>query len=447
MLNKILFYFLGKELDDKIKNYFISGAYKSALLQGAIALLTILTSLFIARATGDKGFGVYTTVFTWISIISVGATLGLDDLLLKKLPVYSLNNSFSKIKGILSWSNLLGLGFGMLCTILFLLIVNFTSIHGLYEYKQYYLWAAWVIPLFVLMHVNQGALRGLKFLGWGQFAEKFVQPFAFFVFLVLAFCFQDFFLTDEHAIIARTLSFLLAAVIALFLLLKFSKPYRKSDSTEYEIDNWWGSCRYFAITSLLYIINTRIDIVFLGLFQMPEEQIAFYNAALKISDIGLIPFAVLYTVTAPMYSKLYAADKKSELQLFFTKTTRITFVIVSTLLIIIVWTGPSLLSLFGDSFKEGYQVLIILSFTKFVHVFVGPVNYLLMMVDLEKEATLALFISVILTIVLHCFWIPLYGITGAAYATMSGLVFFELIICYFSYRRADILPSIFGRFF
>ena len=199
LLNKILFYLLGKELDDKIKTYFISGAYKSAFLQGAIALLTILTSLFIARATGDKGFGVYTTVFTWISIISVGATLGLDDLLLKKLPVYSLNNSFSKIKGILSWSNLLGLGFGLFCAALFLLLVNFTSIHGLYEYKQYYFWAAWVIPFFVLMHVNQAALRGLKFLGWGQFAEKLVQPFAFFAFLILAFFLQNFFLTDEHA--------------------------------------------------------------------------------------------------------------------------------------------------------------------------------------------------------------------------------------------------------
>ena len=138
LFNKILFRLLGKELDDKIKTYFISGAYKSAILQGAIALLTFLTSLFIARVTGDKGFGVYTTVFTWISIIGVGATLGLDDLLLKKLPVYSLNKSFSKIKGILTYANLIGLGFGLFCALLFLLLVNFTSIHGLYEYKQYY---------------------------------------------------------------------------------------------------------------------------------------------------------------------------------------------------------------------------------------------------------------------------------------------------------------------
>jgi len=58
---------LGKELDAKIKNYFLTGAYKSIIMQGSIALLTFFTALFIARVTGDTGFGIYTTVFTWIS--------------------------------------------------------------------------------------------------------------------------------------------------------------------------------------------------------------------------------------------------------------------------------------------------------------------------------------------------------------------------------------------
>ncbi len=108
-INDLFYRLLGKELDDKIKTYFVAGAYKSILLQGAIAVLTFCTALFIARVTGDKGFGVYTTVFTWVSIISVAATLGLDDLVLKKLPVYRDNKAFSKIKGLLSWANFVAL--------------------------------------------------------------------------------------------------------------------------------------------------------------------------------------------------------------------------------------------------------------------------------------------------------------------------------------------------
>ncbi|BDS14185.1 flippase [Aureispira anguillae] len=443
-INGILHQLLGEELDAKIKHYFLSGAYKSIFLQGAIALLTFFTGLFIARVTGDEGFGIYTTVFTWVSIVSVGATLGLDDLALKQLPIYKEKNELAKVKGLLSWANAFGGGFGVFCAIVLLIIANCTNIHGLSEYADYYFWAVWVIPLFVLMHVNQAALRGLHFFGWGQFAEKFVQPLSLFLFLVGIYCLQRFQLTDEHAIFARVLSFVVTAIAAVYLLLKYTKKYRGAVAS-YEIGLWWKSCRYFAITSLLYIINTRIDIVFLGLYQVPQAEIAYYNAALKLSDMALIPFAVLYTVTAPMFSTLYASKDMEALQLFFTKTTRLACFIITLILLVLVIGGEWFLALFGDSFRAGYPVLLILCIAKFVHVFVGPVNYLLMMVNLEKEATWGLLLSVILTIGLHLLWIPLYGIIGAGYATLVGLLLFEFLMGWLSYR-AGIIPTVLGRF-
>jgi O-antigen/teichoic acid export membrane protein len=444
-INLVLQQMLGEELDAKIKHYFLTGAYKSIVLQGSIALLTFFTALFIARVTGDTGFGIYTTVFTWISIISVGATLGLDDLLLKQLPIYHEHKNASKIRGILSWSNWMGLSFGLLCTIVLLLLANFSGIETLNRYADYFFWAGWVIPLFVLMHINQAALRGLHLFGWGQFAEKFVQPFSFFLVLLLFYGIHNYELTDEYAILARTISFLITAIVALFLLFKFTSVY-KIEKASYEIKYWWGSCRYFAITSLLYIINTRIDIVFLSFYQIPEAEIGYYNAALKLSDMALIPFAVLYTVTAPMFSTLYAKNKLEELQVFFTKTTRLACLIITIILLVLVLGGEWFLALFGENFKRGYSILLILCVTKFVHVFVGPVNYLLMMVNLEKEATLVLLASVLLTMGLHTIWIPLYGIEGAGYATLVGLLLFEVLVSWLAYKKAGIVPTVLGRF-
>lgn len=445
-INAVLQQLLGEELDAKIKHYFLTGAYKSVVMQGSIALLTFFTALFIARVTGDTGFGVYTTVFTWISIISVGATLGLDDLMLKQLPIYYENKNHNKIKGLLSWTNILGLSFGLFCAIILLFLAQFPAIEILYRYANYFFWAVWVIPLFVLMHVNQAALRGLHLFGWGQFAEKFVQPFAFFLVLLLFYVLQDYQLTDEHAILARTISFLITAIVALFLLFKFTAQYRKNEA-EYEIRKWWGSCQYFAITSLLYVVNTRIDILFLSMYQIPEAEIGYYNAALKLSDMALIPFAVLYTVTAPMFSTLYASNKLEELQQFFTKTTRLACLIITLILLILVLGGEWILGLFGAPFKAGYGILLILCVTKFVHVFVGPVNYLLMMVNLEKEATWILLLSVIVTMFLHMCWIPLYGIEGAGYATLVGLLIFEFLVSWLAYKKAGIVPTVLGRFF
>ena len=206
---------LGADLDDKLKQYFLSGAYKSIVMQGAIALLTFGTALFIARVTGEEGFGVYTTVFTWIAIVSVGATLGLDDLALKELPIYQEQKQPAHIHGLLRWSNRWGVLVGVGAAVCLLLLAHFTTINGLHNYLEYYQWAVWVIPLFVLMHVNQASLRALGFLGRGQVAEKVVQPLSFFVALVLFWWCAGHELSDKQAVVARVVSFIVTALVAL----------------------------------------------------------------------------------------------------------------------------------------------------------------------------------------------------------------------------------------
>lgn len=442
-LNEILSKLLGKELDGKVKAYFISGAYKSILLQGAIALLTFFTTLFIARSVGDQGFGVYTIVFNWISIISVGATLGLDDLALKQFPIYKEKKQAALAKGLLYWTNGLGTVVGMVGALLFLLVVYYCDVN----YKDFYWVAVWVIPLFSLMHINQATMRALGYIGLGQLAEKFVQPLTFLLGLIAAYLFSELVITDEDAIWARTLSFFVTVIVALYLIGKYTKTIRATKTIIYEGAVWWKSCKYFALTSLLYILNTRLDIIFLDWYEIQEAEVAYYNAALKLSDMALIPFAVLYTVTAPMFSQLYTNKKINELQEFFVKTTRIACLVVSSILLVLMLGGELFLGLFGDSFKAGYPILLIMCLIKFIHVFVGPVNYLLMMIDLEKEAMWCLVASVLLTIILHGLFIPIYGILGAGWATLGGLLCFEILVSWLAYSKGGIVPTILGSFF
>jgi O-antigen/teichoic acid export membrane protein len=373
----------------------------------------------------------------------VGATLGLDDLVLKQLPVYQERQQPALIYGLLRWANGWGLLVGVGTALLVLCVARYSTINGLSNYWEYYQWAVWVIPLFVLMHINQASLRALGFLGRGQIAEKVVQPFSF-LGLLLFFWFlyrQD--LTDMEAVIARVGSFVITALVALYLLVKVTKNYQTTTPKQ-EAGMWWGSSRYFAFTSLLYIINTRIDIVLLSFYQVPEAEIAYYNAALKLSDMALIPFAVLYTVTAPMFSKLYVAKRLDDLQEFYTKTTRLSFFVIAIILLLLIIGGDWFLVLFGANFTKGYPILLILCGVKLLHVFVGPANYLVMMIDLERVATWILLSSVLFTIGLHYYLIPLYAGLGAAWATFGGLLLFELLLTALLYYKSGIFPTILG---
>lgn len=448
-INNLLYQLLGNQLDAKIKHYFISGAYKSILLQATIAIVTFITALLIAHITGDRGFGIYTTVFTWISIVSVGATLGLDDLVLKQIPIYQQENEPQKTKVLVKWVNKWGVITGFLGAVILFVCSAYTSVSGLYQYTSYYAWAVWCIPLFVLMHINQAILRGLKLMWWGQLAEKFVQPIVFFIFLLAMYGLYGANMTDMEAVIARTGAFVITALVAIALLLRYSKSYHQkgeSTATTQLVDRKWiKSCSYFAATSLLYIINTRVDILLLGIYEVAPEQIAYYNAALKLSDIALIPFAVLYTVTAPVFSELYAKGEKSKLQAFYTKTTRLACFAITFLLLFLMIFGEWCLGLFGTSFRVGYEVLVVFCVIKFIHVAVGPANYLMMMVGLEKEATYILLFSVVVTLISHTILIPLAGIKGAVYATFIGLIVFEILVTYITYQKSGIFPTIIGR--
>jgi O-antigen/teichoic acid export membrane protein len=437
---------LGEELDAKIRDYFLKGSFQSLFLQAGLSILTFLTTIVVARLTGDEGFGIYSLVFTWISVISVGAVMGLDDLALKLFPIYKAKNDHARIKGLFNWTQKYAIVFSLLITALYLGLVNFTKIPGLYNYAVYHNWAALSIPFFVLMHLHQASLRGLAKLGQGQWAEKIVQPLFFLLLLLIAYIIGAT-VSDKEAIIFRAISFVVAAIVALILTYRYlSKILKGVKSILPDARKNLKSCFFFMLSSLLYMLNTRMDILFLGVFEVPVEQIAYYNVALKFSDIALIPFLVICTVTTPMFSSLFHQGKLKELQHFYTKTTRLTAVLITVILLIFVAFGPWFLSWYGSSFTSGYSVLLLLSAAKFIHVFMGPVAYLLAMTEQEKAVSFALIISVSLTIILQIILIPIYEIEGAAWASLIGLIIFEIILAWLAYKRTGIIVSAIGNF-
>lgn len=444
MIKYLLKKLLGEELDAKIHNYFLKGSFSSILLQLSLSLITFLTTIVIARLTGDKGFGVYTLVFTWVGIFSSFAVLGLDDLALRQIPVYKDKNDLKSAKSFLIWGNRTAIFGSILLSIIYMLSAYLLPLPGIKEYYFFHIIGALSIPFFSLIYFNQAVLRAWGKMGAGQFSEKVFQPVSFLTLLV-SFFILGYTITDWYAILFRVISFILALVLLIYLLLKNLKPILLSDSIPINTKIWIKSCMYFSASTLLYALNTRLDIVFLGLFQTNPEQIAYYNVALKFSDIALIPYLVVCTVTTPMFASLYHQGKTQELQTFYTKITRISLVIICLIIIVFISFGPWFLSWYGQSFQKAYTVLVLLCITKIVHVFVGPANYLLSMIGKERYVTIALIFSVLFTVLLHLVLIPLFNINGAAIASLGGLLFFDIFLALYAFKSSGLWLTAFGK--
>jgi O-antigen/teichoic acid export membrane protein len=446
MIGKFLTFIFGNKIDQNLKNKFLKGSFSSILLQISLSLLTLLTSIAVARITGEKGFGIYTLVFTWVGIFSSAALLGLDDLALRQMAIYKSNNSNKEAKAFI----ILGLRFSLFSSltfaILYLLFSIFFYLPGVAEFQSLHVIAAISIPFFVIITYFQSVLKGWGFIFEGQVADKLIQPLGFISILFIYF-FSGFNVTDQEAVIFRVISFVFAAVIIVIIIFSKLKRIFSAEKVSINFFKWKHSLFYFTLSTVLYVINSRIDIVFLGLFSIEPEKIAYYNVALKFSDIALIPFLVICSVATPLFASMYHEGKKVELQKFYTLITRISFVIILCIISIFISFGPWFLNWYGKNFQSGYDVLVLLCFSKLVHVFVGPANYLLSMSGFEKYVTRALILSVVVTISLHMLLIPSYGISGSAWATLIGLLFYDLYIAYIGFKKTGLFLSVIGNFY
>ena len=84
------------------------------------------------------------------------------------------------------------------------------------------------------------------------------------------------------------------------------------------------------------------------------------------------------------------------------------------------------MGLFGQEFKVGVTAFIFLSFGRLISSFSGSVGNILQMTGNQNIYGFILLIGALLNVVLNYMLIPKYGINGAAIASMSSLIVWNL---------------------
>jgi len=427
--------------------YIFSSAAATFLLQIALTALTFFTSLLVAWTTNDTGFGIYSAVFTWLMLFSLVALAGTDDLLMRQIPI----SSPDQIRSVLDFSRRRVWIATAFVGVMLIFLIEILQLSSFRQYRIGYYLGLVSIPAFAFMYQQQSALRAFRVMTAGQISEKVVQPLLFIAAFLLFYALLPSQISDTEAIISRSFSLVVAAVLAAFLLRRKTRQIPiAADNSATDATNmvgspsdWARSCRYFMLTTVLYAVSTRIDIAMLDLYQTPPAQIAHYNAAARFADILAMPFMLTATIGAPLFAKLYKDPDRSKLQLFFRQITLVSFALTAIGCAIVGFFGDFFLTWFGDNFKNGYTMLLILAGGKLIHAFVGPVAYLLMMANFERAALYSVCISVIITLALHLLFIPIYQAEGAAWATFGGLLVFEICQIVLLWRCLRLRPIFF----
>ncbi len=177
-----------------------------------------------------------------------------------------------------------------------------------------------------------------------------------------------------------------------------------------------------ALASASVLLLSELDKVMLAIFR-PETEVGIYNAGFRLSRQAIILLPVLNAAISPWVAPLLANGQRDDLQRVYRQTTRWSLAAGWSTALLFALFAQDFLGLFGDAYRVGATVLVMLSLGQFVNASVGNAGVILQFSGHERmELSNGLFVT-IANVVLNLVLIPRFGAEGAAVATLLSLSF------------------------
>jgi O-antigen/teichoic acid export membrane protein len=212
----------------------------------------------------------------------------------------------------------------------------------------------------------------------------------------------------------------------------------------YAVRAWLKTSLPISLVEGFYYLLAYTDVIVLSQFRAPTEVAVYYAAAKTLSLVAFIYFAVAQTV-AHKFTEYHVTGDRKRLDDYVAHAIRLTFWPSLGLILVILALGVPLLRMFGTGFEAGYYLMFIIAIGLLARAAVGPAERLLNMLNQRRACALIYAASFSINLALCIGLIPRLGLTGAAIASASTLVFESICLFYVAKYRLGFHCLIFGR--
>ena len=144
-------------------------------------------SLLVTNLLGAAAYGVFSYSFSWVNLLAVFSCMGFEQLALKELPAYQVQQRNDLIRGYLNYTTRRVLIISVLVSLL-LFSISFFAKEPSDELLRYGLWLAIpVLPFISMINLRFSWLRAFPFNSLSQFPDKVLRPFLFLLLLAIAY--------------------------------------------------------------------------------------------------------------------------------------------------------------------------------------------------------------------------------------------------------------------
>jgi len=433
---------LGKNRQDTLRVHLIRGASGTFALKIASTGLVLITSLVLARILWVKGYGTYIYAISWINLLSVLPVMGLPTLLTRKVACYKTQKDWGLLRGILHWSDqvvsIVSLG-------LVFLVVGIVWLLGGHLEPQIAtsIWIAMLmLPFLAFVSLRQGAMQGLGYVIVAQFPQMLVLPILFLILVGgLQFAFD---LNASSAIGMRVLATMIAFLVGMGLFKKYLPSSVKEALPNYHKREWLMNTLPLLFISTAGTINQQISIIMIG-SMLGSEATGIFDVARKGAILVSFILMAVNMPLAPTVARLYARGEKEHLQRVVTKSAQLALFGSLPIALGLIIFGRWVLLIFGREFMGGSAVLAILCLGQLVNAGMGSVGLLLNMTGHEQDTARGIGIAMAINVILNAILIPKWNIEGAAFATSSSMIFWNVLLAIRVYKRLGINSTALGK--
>ena len=382
------------------------------LLKIVSVILAYLLTILITTNFGADVFGRFSIALTFSQFIVMVFTIGLPTYIVKLTSDINYFEQYPK-SNYIKKSFYLIFYLGLIISILIYFSADFLStfLFNDEKLKVYFRIISFLILPMMFHELLANFFRGKKDFNKYNLFTLILPYIAFFIlFYLISTYFKN---TEEITFLSYILGIAFIFLIELTVYVRLN--YRSSIS--FPTNKLVRSALPMMFsTAFLFLINWT-DIFMLGFIET-SENVGIYNVAYKISSMGFLIIIPVNIVIAPKISELYSSKQMESLKKLIQQSTRLITFLTLPLFGIIIIFRVEILRFFGVEFIAGEMALIIISIGVLLNAMSGNVDQILNMTNSQKTLRNITIICLIANIILNYYLIPIYGINGAAIASL-----------------------------
>lgn len=249
-----------------------------------------------------------------------------------------------------------------------------------------------------------------------------------------------------QAVLGFVLSFLLS-LISYLIFFRYKKIWNHHiDRKVFTSERLKQICQY-TIYSMLgkfgSIFAYRIDIIMISVLAANTlSSTGIYSVALLIASIIAIPSRAINNIAAPVISQAWEDKDLEKIEDIYNKSS-LNLLAVGLFLLLLIWSNvDEIFNIMpnGHDYKVGKMAILLLATAQLVQIGTGLTKIIIEYSQLYRFNFYAIIIMAFINFITNYHLIPVYGIIGAASATLLAFCIFNFFQVLFIYSKFKIQP-------